>query len=140
MRCSFPNLPGRYLLVAGIFVLSLAAATSGRAQTPTAPAASALLAFTGAVFSQEGLPLPGATVTVTGPRQIPAIANADGFFILQLPMGVPVQFVVAYPGFATQQIELRAPEAEKNLVVTLVPLVLESGKSTRSRRSRNRPG
>ncbi|MFD2786247.1 carboxypeptidase-like regulatory domain-containing protein [Hymenobacter rubripertinctus] len=108
----------------------LAVTAVGRAAQP----------FTGAVFSQQGLPLPGATVTVAGPRQVPVIVNAEGFFLLQLPAGLPVQLVVAYPGFASQQITLRAPEAEKNLVVTLVPVAPDPGQASWSRRGRQRRG
>ncbi len=95
--------------------------------------------FTGAVFSEAGQPLPGATVSVVGkPTQL-ATTNAEGFFLLPLPAGVPVRFLVAYPGHLPQQVELRAPEAEKNLVVTLQQQQAEPTKTSR-KRSKGRRG
>ncbi|GAB2773951.1 hypothetical protein GCM10027175_09760 [Hymenobacter latericoloratus] len=88
--------------------------------------------FTGAVFSEAGQPLPGATVAVVGKSTQLATTNAEGFFLLALPTGAPVRLLVAYPGHLPQQVELRAPEAEKNLVVTLQQQA-EPSKTSRKR-------
>lgn len=113
--------------------LPSAAAQSASAVTPR------LVQFTGAVFSEAGQPLPGATVSVVGKTTQLATTNAEGFFLLPLPAGTPVRFLVAYPGHLPQQVELRAPEAEKNLVVTLQQQQAEPTKMSR-KRSKGRRG
>lgn len=119
-----------------LLMLAGSALTQATAQTTAgspmgSPASSGTVQFTGAVFSEAGQPLPGATVSVAGKATLLATTNAEGFFLLPLPAGVPVRFLVAYPGHVPQQVELRAPEAEKNLVVTLQTEQGRPGKASR---------
>ncbi|RPD49452.1 hypothetical protein DNI29_01220 [Hymenobacter sediminis] len=118
------------LMLAGSSITRATAQTTAGSSV-TSPASSGTVQFTGAVFSEAGQPLPGATVSVVGKATQLATTNAEGFFLLPLPAGVPVRFIVAYPGHVPQQVELRAPEAEKNLVVTLQTEQGRSGKAGR---------
>lgn len=118
------------LLLAGSSLPPAMAQTTAGSSMST-PVSSGMVQFTGAVFSEAGQPLPGATVSVVGKATQLATTNAEGFFLLPLPAGVPVRFMIAYPGHVPQQVELRAPEAEKNLVVTLQTEQSRSGKAGR---------
>ncbi|OWP63793.1 hypothetical protein CDA63_07335 [Hymenobacter amundsenii] len=134
------GLPG--LRVAMVLALLLPGAGAALAQAPLSgrPAApktaAAAITFSGAVFGPDQLPLPGASVLVQGRGQSLAVTNSDGFFILSLPTGEPVLLLVEYPGMATQQVLLRTPEAEKNLVVTMEAAGRPTGPASRENRPR----
>ncbi len=132
----------RKLRVAVLLALLFSGAGAALAQAPLPvrpaapkPVASAMT-FSGAVFGPDQLPLPGASVMVQGRAQSLAVTNSDGFFVLSLPAGEPVVLLVEYPGMATQQVLLRTPEAEKNLVVTLAAASRPAGPANRETRAR----
>ncbi|WP_220614822.1 carboxypeptidase-like regulatory domain-containing protein [Hymenobacter sp. HSC-4F20] len=118
-------------LLAGFLAASAALPVAAQVSRGTA-ASPATVAFTGAVFSDAGQPLPGATVSVSGKAGTTVTTNSEGFFLVSVPVGVPVRFLVAFPGHAPQEVELRSPEAEKNLVVTLARQPAKTKKSGRS--------
>ncbi|GGG38616.1 hypothetical protein GCM10011378_13610 [Hymenobacter glacieicola] len=121
-------------LVSGVSLTPAAAQSA-----PGSPTTSAArtVSFTGAVFSDSGHPLAGATVTVVGRAASTVTTNSEGFFIMPLVAGQPVRFLVAFPGHAPEQVELRAPEKEKNLVVTLQTQTAKAGRGRSSKPRRN---
>lgn len=128
----------RPLLAAGCCLVLLAASIRHTAAQSTTAGGAAVgvartIPFTGAVFSDEGHPLAGATVAVVDRSVSTVTTNAEGFFLLSLPAGVPVRLVVAFPDHVSQQVDLRTPESEKNLVVTLQRQKDQPGKAGRGR-------
>ncbi|WP_185816806.1 carboxypeptidase-like regulatory domain-containing protein [Hymenobacter metallilatus] len=123
------------LILAGF--LFAGSTISSQAQTlPAASTASSTVALTGAVFSNTGQPLAGATVSVAGKKLITASTNSEGFFLLQVPAGVPLRLVVVFPEHQEEQVEIRHPETEKNLVVTLQSLGRQKSKALRARQKK----
>ncbi|UOQ78955.1 carboxypeptidase-like regulatory domain-containing protein [Hymenobacter sp. 5516J-16] len=95
-------------------VLGVALTPAAAQSAPGAVAApTRTISFTGAVFSDSGHPLAGATVTVVGRAASTVTTNSEGFFIMPLTAGQPVRFLVAFPGHTPEQVELRAPKKRK---------------------------
>ncbi|MCA8833265.1 peptidase associated/transthyretin-like domain-containing protein [Hymenobacter pini] len=118
MALSFSSVNLRRLACRAGLLVSALLPFSSVAQT-TAATSPSLVEFTGAVFSDTGHQLAGATVAVEGKAMQAASANAEGFFLLRLPAGQPARLLVAFPSHESQVVELKAPEKEKNLVITL---------------------
>ncbi|UYZ58529.1 TonB-dependent receptor [Hymenobacter latericus] len=92
------------------------------AQPPrTAPTDNTLQAIGGVIRTDEGMPLPGATVFVKG-TFIGTSTDQFGKFRLEAPFGEqPVVLVVSYVGYQTQELELRVPDNQLSVGLSASP-------------------
>ncbi|AYA38103.1 TonB-dependent receptor [Hymenobacter oligotrophus] len=91
------------------------------AQPPRSAADNALQALGGVVRTDEGMPLPGATVFVKG-TFIGTSTDQFGKFRLEAPFGSqPVVLVVSYVGYQTQELELRLPDNQLSVGLSASP-------------------
>lgn len=116
-------------------------ASQAHAQDQATPAArrdslvtDSLVTLTGAVFSNTGQVLVGATVEVSGLPRSMVSTNAEGYFLMPVKAYVPLLLIVSFPQHEPQHVEVKRPEQEKNLVVTLQSLVKPNPKPLRTRR------
>jgi CarboxypepD_reg-like domain len=102
--------------------------------TPTLTASNtAKVSLTGAVFSNIGQPLAGATVEVSGHKFSTASTNSEGFFLVPVDAQGPVTLIVSFPEHQPEQIEIKEPAREKNLVITLQSQGKQKLKALRAR-------
>ena len=127
----FPLSIGLLLATAGLSSQACAQTLPPATSTPVG-----MVALTGAVFSNTGQPLAGATVEVEGKKLNTASTNSEGFFLLQVPIGTPLRLVVSFPEHETQRVEIKQPETEKNLVITLQSLGRQKSKALRARQKK----
>lgn len=100
---------------------AVAAPAASTAPVPAAPETFAVT-VSGSITTAEGLPLPGATVWISSPRQILAVTNAQGEFTLTLPTNNAVTLTCGYAGCSDQQIRLRQPHRNNDLSITMEPV------------------
>ncbi|GAA4384987.1 hypothetical protein GCM10023186_27910 [Hymenobacter koreensis] len=78
------------------------------------------VALAGWVTGADGMPLPGATVWLTGStHKLATVTNAKGDFVLTLPNNAPVSLTVGFAGYENQTVVLTQPRLQKGLSVEL---------------------
>lgn len=92
--------------------------------TPVAPATDVLherfaVQVSGTITDGDSQPLPGATIWKTNTREVLAVANAHGDFALTLPSNASVGLTCGYEGYQEQQLDLRQPQRQNQLMVML---------------------
>ncbi|QJX45483.1 hypothetical protein HMJ29_00430 [Hymenobacter taeanensis] len=75
--------------------------------------------LTGAVTGQNGIPLAGATVWVSGTTKQVAVTNAAGSFSITLPSAEPIGLSCGYGGYKQQAMFLQSPEQQRGVIFTL---------------------
>lgn len=88
---------------------------------PSSAATSRPVAFAGIITDQAGMPLPGATVWVTGTPQLVAVTNVLGEFVLLLPNNSPVQLSCGFIGFQQENVAVARPRAKKDFYISMQP-------------------
>ncbi|MBT9394354.1 carboxypeptidase-like regulatory domain-containing protein [Hymenobacter sp. NST-14] len=91
------------------------------------------VSLTGVVFSSTGQPLAGATVEVSGNKLSTASTNSEGFFLVPVEADEPITLVVSFPEHQPEQVEIKRPSGERNLVITLQSQGKQKLKALRAR-------